>query len=341
MQYTLAELADRAGLELQGDGAKVITSIAPLKTAETNQLSFLSSPKMAAELSSTSAGAVIVKADLAPLCDTNVLISDNPYLSFAKLSGLFDQSPVAKPGIHQSATVSNSAKVAVSASIGANAVIGDGVIIGERSVIGANTVVDDYCEIGDGCHIHANVTLYHRVVMGDDVCVHSATVIGGDGFGFAPAPKEARKWQKIHQLGGVRIGNRVDIGACTSIDRGTLEDTVLEDDVIIDNQVHVAHNCVIGQGSALAGCVGLAGSSIIGKFCTLAGGVGIAGHLSICDHVHVTGMTMVTKSITEPGAYSSGTPMMPTRDWKRSAVRFGQLDKLQTRVKKLETDSDN
>ena len=163
--------------------------------------------------------------------------------------------------------------------------------------------------------------------------IHSHSVIGADGFGFALGPEG---WEKIVQSGGVRIGDRVEIGACTSVDRGTLEHTVIADGVIIDNQVQIAHNCRIGKNTAIAGCTGLAGSTIIGANCTLAGGVGVVGHVEICDNVHVTGMTMVTRSITEPGSYSSGTPMTATRDWKRNAVRFSQLDSLQQRLASLE-----
>jgi UDP-3-O-[3-hydroxymyristoyl] glucosamine N-acyltransferase len=187
--------------------------------------------------------------------------------------------------------------------------------------------------IGEGCLIHPQVVIYHDVHIGCDCTIHSQSVIGADGFGFAPA---GDGWEKIVQSGGVRIGDRVEIGACTSVDRGTLEHTVIEDGVIIDNQVQIAHNCRIGKNTAIAGCTGLAGSTIIGANCTLAGGVGVVGHVEICDNVHVTGMTMVTRSITRPGSYSSGTPMAATGEWKRSAVRFSQLDSLQRRLSKLE-----
>ncbi|HEY7776516.1 MAG TPA: UDP-3-O-(3-hydroxymyristoyl)glucosamine N-acyltransferase, partial [Kineobactrum sp.] len=187
--------------------------------------------------------------------------------------------------------------------------------------------------IGAGSRLYPGAVLYHGVQLGEQCTIHSQAVLGADGFGFAP---DGAGWQKIHQLGGVRLGNRVEVGACTTIDRGALEDTVVEDGAIIDNLVQIAHNCHIGKNTAIAGCTGLAGSTIIGANCTLAGGVGVVGHVEICDGVHVTGMTMVTKSITEPGSYSSGTPMSATRDWKRSAVRFTQLDSIQRRLTDLE-----
>ena len=212
-------------------------------------------------------------------------------------------------------------------------VIDAGADIGPNVVLGANCVIGERCRIGAGTRLHASVVLYRDVTIGEHCTLHANAVLGADGFGFAPSPEG---WQKIHQLGGVRIGNRVEIGACTTIDRGALEDTVVEDGAIIDNLVQIAHNCHIGKNTAIAGCTGLAGSTIIGANCTLAGGVGVVGHVEICDNVHITGMTMVTKSITEPGSYSSGTPMASTRDWKRSAVRFAQLDSIQKRLAGLE-----
>ena len=200
-------------------------------------------------------------------------------------------------------------------------------------MLGANAYLGHDSHLGAGTLVHPNAVIYYDVRIGENCVVHSQTVLGADGFGFAPGPQG---WEKISQLGGVRVGDGVEIGACTTIDRGALDHTIIEDGAIIDNLVQIAHNCRIGKNTAIAGCTGLAGSTIIGANCTLAGGVGVVGHVEICDNVHVTGMTMVTKSITEPGSYSSGTPMTATNEWKRSAVRFSQLDSIQHRLVALE-----
>ena len=320
---TLGELATFLGVELRGDPSLTVTGIAPLGRADASQLSFLANARYLGQLEQTRAGAVILRPDQAERCPVASLLAENPYLAFARATALFvDESPV-EPGVHPSATVSPRATLAAGVSVGANVVIDAGADIGANVVLGANCVIGERCRIGAGTRLHAGVILYRDVVIGEDCTLHANAVLGADGFGFAPGPEG---WQKIHQLGGVRIGDRVEIGACTTVDRGALEDTVVEDGAIIDNLVQIA----------IAGCTGLAGSTIIGANCTLAGGVGVVGHVEICDNVHVTGMTMVTKSITEPGSYSSGTPMASTRDWKRSAVRFAQLDSIQKRLAGLE-----
>tara|TARA_R110000772_G_C13308822_1_gene439647 strand:+ start:3191 stop:4204 length:1014 start_codon:yes stop_codon:yes gene_type:complete len=330
---TLGELATFLGVELRGDPSLTVTGIAPLGRADASQLSFLANARYLGQLEQTRAGAVILRPDQAERCPVASLLAENPYLAFARATALFvDESPV-EPGVHPSATVSPRATLAAGVSVGANVVIDAGADIGANVVLGANCVIGERCRIGAGTRLHAGVILYRDVVIGEDCTLHANAVLGADGFGFAPGPEG---WQKIHQLGGVRIGDRVEIGACTTVDRGALEDTVVEDGAIIDNLVQIAHNCHIGKNTAIAGCTGLAGSTIIGANCTLAGGVGVVGHVEICDNVHVTGMTMVTKSITEPGSYSSGTPMASTRDWKRSAVRFAQLDSIQKRLAGLE-----
>jgi UDP-3-O-[3-hydroxymyristoyl] glucosamine N-acyltransferase len=252
---------------------------------------------------------------------------------FARITHLFNTAPPAVPGIHPAAVVAPEANLGADISIGPNAVIEPGAVIGEGAVIGANTYIGHDSRVGPRSRLMPGATLYYDVQLGADCLVHSQAVLGADGFGFAPG---AEGWEKICQLGGVRIGDRVEIGAGTTIDRGALEHTVIDDGVIIDDQVHIAHNCRIGKNTAIAGCTGLAGSTIIGANCTLAGAIGVAGHLEICDGVHITGMSIVTKSITEPGSYSSGTPMMPTRDWRRSAVRFSQLDAIYQRLAALE-----
>jgi len=333
MQMTLAELASSLELTLIGDGDIQVSGLNTLKDAQPGDVSFLANPSYQSQLADSQASAVIVAASQADLVQGAALVSANPYLSFAQASQLFNDRPQVSSGVHPSAVVAASAVIADNVSVAANAVIGEHCQIGAGCEIGAGSVIGDHCVIGADCQLNPNVTLYHNVVLGDRVTVHSGTVIGGDGFGFAP---DQGKWHKICQLGGVRIGSDVEIGSNTSIDRGALGDTVIEDDVIIDNLVQVAHNVRIGQGSALAGCAGIAGSTTLGKYCTVAGGAGIAGHLDIADGVHIAAMTLISKSITEKGAYASGTAQMPMNEWRRSATRFRQLDSMAKRLQQLE-----
>lgn len=335
--YSLPQLAELLGAELRAaDNTSDIhiESLAVLTKAGPGQLTFLSRADYARYLPECRASAVIVSEQLAVDCPVPQLRVKNPYLAYAKVSALFDRRPLPAPGIHASAIVDPTARIAASASIGARAVIEANVVIGEHSVIGPGSVVGAGSQLGHNVELRANATLYHGVILGDRVLVHSSTVIGSDGFGFAPKPGGG--WQKIHQLGTVRIGNDVEIGANTTIDRGAIEDTVIEEGVIIDNQVQIAHNVHIGRHTAIAACTGIAGSTRIGANCTIAGAVGIVGHINIADSVHITAMTLVTGSIDEAGSYSSGTNLLPTKDWRRSAVRFGQLDELAKRVKALE-----
>lgn len=337
--YTLRQLADTLSARLQGDAGLTITGIAGLGRAKNDQIGFLAQSRFRDQLAGCNAGAVILREQDALLFKGNVLIVDDPYLAYAKLTRLFDTSCVITPGVHPSAVVAGNAKVADSAQIGPNAVVGEGASIGAGASIGPGAVVGERAVIGDETRIFANVSIYHDVIIGRECVIHSNTVIGGDGFGFAP-DREKGGWRKIHQLGSVRVGDRVEIGSSTAIDRGALDDTVICDGVIIDNQVHIAHNCIIGENTAIAGNCGFAGSTIVGKNCTFAGAVGIVGHIEIADNVHITGMTMVTKSITKPGSYSSGTSAMPSREWRKNAVRFNQLNELASRVKALENNND-
>ena len=330
---TLGELAQRFDLLLSGDPDRPVSGMATLAGAGKSDISFLSNKKYASQLTATQAAAVILHPDVVADCPVDTLATEHPYVTFARVTAVFDRTPAAVPGIHPAAVVSADATVAADASIGANAVVEAGAEIGAGVVVGANAYIGYGSRLGAGTRINPGVVIYHDVQLGERCQVHSQTVLGADGFGFAPGPEG---WEKIHQLGGVRIGNDVEIGACTTIDRGALDNTVIEDGAIIDNLVQIAHNCHIGKNTAIAGCTGLAGSTIIGADCTLAGGVGVVGHVEICDGVHVTGMTMVTRSITEPGSYSSGTPMSATKDWRKSAVRFSQLERIQQRLVALE-----
>jgi len=331
--YSLAELADQFGLEFTGEAATELTGIATLAEAGPGDLAFLANSKYLPQLASTRAGAVILHPDLVARSPVACLVAESPYVAFARVSRLFDRSPPATTGVHPSAVVSAEADIHPDACVGPHAVVEAGASLAAGVVLGAGVYIGHDSHLGAGTRVLPHAVIYHDVWVGEQCVIHAQAVLGADGFGFAPGPDG---WEKVCQLGGVRLGNRVEIGACTTVDRGTLGHTVIGDGVIIDNLVQVGHNCRIGKNTAIAGCTGLAGSTIIGAECTLAGGVGIVGHVEICDNVHVTGMTMVTKSITRPGSYSSGTPMTCTRDWKRNAVRFSQLDSMHQRLAAME-----
>ncbi|MEH6549547.1 MAG: UDP-3-O-(3-hydroxymyristoyl)glucosamine N-acyltransferase [Pseudomonadales bacterium] len=342
--FTLAELAEKLGAELQGDGTSLISGLGSIEHAACGQLCFIAKPALVKHLDSTLAAAVIISPALADGCTLPALVITNPYLAYAQVSQLFNDRPVPEPGRHSSASIDIGAIVPDSVSVAANAVIEAGAVLGENVIVGAGAYVGHDVVIGDSSRLFANVSLYHRVVVGRDCEIHSGTVIGSDGFGFAPV--SLGKWQPIAQMGRVVIGDRVSIGANTAIDRGAIEDTQIGNDVIIDNLVHIAHNVIIGDGCAIAGCVGMAGSTEVGANCIMAGKVSIAGHLHIAAGTTLMGGVGVTKSITEPGSYSSGTPMMKTDEWRRAAVRFSQLDDMAKRLKALEKvlqdkDSDN
>lgn len=330
---TLGDVANHLGLECRGDRSRQLTGLANLALANETQLSFLANPKYKKFLDETRAGAVILTAKLAVDARFDCLISDNPYLSYARATHLFDRRPRLPVGIDATAIVAPTAVIAEGVAIGPRCVIGDRVQIGAHTQIGAGTVVGANCTIGAQCTLHANVTLYHDILMGDGCTIHSGAVIGADGFGFAP---HAGKWEKIAQLGSVRIGRGVEIGANTAVDRGALEDTLIADGVIIDNLCQIAHNVQIGENTAIAGCVGIAGSAIIGAHCLIGGGAGIAGHLTIADGVQIQGRTRVIGSIDKPGSYTSGTGVMETSQWRKNAVRFSQLNELYRRVVDLE-----
>lgn len=334
--FTLGALAAELGAECSGDPLREIRGLATLASAGPSELAFLANERYRAQLAATAAGAVILHPDHAALCPTDCLLVADPYLAFARATRLFDSAPRPEPGIHPRALVSAESSVHPDASIGPNAVVESGAVIEAGASLAANAYLGRGSRIGAGSRVGPNSVLYHDVVIGEHCLIHANVVIGADGFGFARGPEG---WEKIAQLGGVRVGDSVEIGAGTTIDRGALDDTVLADGVIIDNLVQIAHNCRIGKNTAIAGCTGLAGSTIIGENCTLAGGVGVLGHLEICDNVHITAMTMVTKSISKPGSYSSGTPMAPTAEWKRNAVRFSQLESMQRRLTAVEKQS--
>jgi UDP-3-O-[3-hydroxymyristoyl] glucosamine N-acyltransferase len=331
--FSLKELAEFLQAECYGDPQVRVDSIASLVLAEPNQLSFLSKKQFVRHLDDTRAGIVILKQDQPAPGHLNLLRVADPYLAYAQVSSLFCQRAPPKTGVHPSAQVDASALIADSAFIGPNCVIGADVSIGENTEIQAGVVIGSGSCLGAGCIMYPNVVIYHGVTIGNRVKVHACSVIGSDGFGYARSPEG---WAKIYQLGGVCIGNDVEIGASTTVDRGALDDTVIEDGVIIDNQVHIAHNCRIGKRTAIAGCTGIAGSTSIGADCTIGGMVGMGGHLTIGDKVHFNGSTVVTRSVAEAGLYGSGTVMQEVKTWRKNAVRFGQLEEWVERIKKLE-----
>lgn len=333
LAFTLGELAERLGATLRGAADKQITGLATLQDAGSEQLSFLANPQYRKYLDQTHAGAVLLKAADAEGYSGDALVVADPYLAYASLSHLFDRKPVAAPGIHPSAVVADDAVIDPSASIGPCAVIESGARIAAHVTIGAHCVIGARTTVGEGGWLAPRVTLYHDVSIGKRVVIQSGAVIGGEGFGFA---NQKGVWQKIAQIGGVTIGDDVEIGANTTVDRGALADTLIGNGVKLDNQIMVAHNVQIGDNTAMAGCVGISGSTKIGRNCMIAGGVGMVGHIEVCDNVFVTGMTMVTRSITEPGSYSSGTAMQPAGEWRKSAARIRQLDEMARRLQQLE-----
>lgn len=331
--FTLGELAEILEVELQGDSRCVIDGLATLQNAKPGKLSFLSNPTYVSQLADCKASAVILEPRLAKLCQSARLISDNPYVTYARASQIFDRSPAVSGQIHKTAVIPKSAQLATDVTVGAYVVIGEDVTIGPGSIVDAGTIIGDECQIGASCHLYSNVTLYHGVILGDFVTLHSSAVIGADGFGFA---FDGEKSIKIAQLGSVIIGDNVEIGCGSSVDRGALDNTIIEHDVKIDNQVQIGHNCVIGAHTVICGCTAIAGSAVIGKYCVLGGATGVIGHISIADYVKVTAMSLVSKSIEKEGTYSSGTGVVETGQWKKSIVRFAQLDNIYRRIRRLE-----
>ncbi|MFJ4141616.1 UDP-3-O-(3-hydroxymyristoyl)glucosamine N-acyltransferase [Pseudomonas sp. NPDC089734] len=329
----LGQLAEFLGATLRGDKDKHITGLATLQEAGPDQISFLANPQYRKFLVDARAAAVLLKPADAEGYAGDALLVPDPYLAYARISHLFDPKPKAIAGVHATAIIADDAQVDPAASIGAYAVIESGARIGANVTIGAHCFIGARCEIGEGGWLAPRVTLYHDVRIGKRVVIQSGAVLGGEGFGFA---NEKGVWQKIAQIGGVSIGDDVEIGVNTAIDRGALADTRIGNGVKLDNQIQIAHNVQVGDHTAMAACVGISGSTKIGKHCMLAGGVGLVGHIEICDGVFITGMTMVTHSITEPGSYSSGTAMQPAAEWRKSAARIRKLDDMARRLQKLE-----
>lgn len=333
MSLTLAQIAKAIDGQLVGDADYLINGVGTLAQATPQQISFLANTKYKKFLNETHAGAVIVAPGLGAELSTNVIETADPYVAYAKAASLLYPDRVSEVGIHPTAWIEPTAVLADNVSIGPHVTVDKGVIIESGVSISAGSVIEPNVFIGENSRIKANVTLCHDIQIGQRVIIHPGVVIGADGFGIA---NDNGKWIKVPQVGGVVIGNDVEIGANTTIDRGAIEDTIINDGVKLDNQIQIAHNVIIGEHTVIAGCVGIAGSTRIGKYCAIGGGTGISGHLDIADGVQLTGMTMVTKSITESGVFSSGIPVEPTKQWHKNVVRYRQMDKLFERVKLLE-----
>jgi UDP-3-O-[3-hydroxymyristoyl] glucosamine N-acyltransferase len=334
--YSLREIAERFGGEVAGDPATVVKQVATLEAATPDTIAFLANDRYLSQLKSTRAGAVIVGESARAATRIPRIVSSNPYAFFARVSALFNPEPPPRAGVHSSSVVDESATIAPDAEIGARAVIERNARVGAGSVIGAGSYVGEGATVGNGSRLYPNVTVYHDCVIGNRVILHSGVVIGADGFGLA---MENKRWIKIPQLGRVVIGDDVEIGANTTVDRGALDDTVIEEGVKLDNQIQVGHNVRIGAHTAIAACVGIAGSARIGRNCMIGGASGIFGHISIADGVTISTYTLITKSITKPGTYTGAYVFEPHRQWARNAVHLRHLAELADRVRALEKKS--
>ena len=333
MSFTLAKLSEYTSTTVAGDPTCEINCVDNLLNATSGAITFFSNPKLKQQLKKTRASAVILDEKFVDLCSTNVLISSNPYLVFAKIAILLNPLPKHTAGIHPTAVISDESKLGKNCYIGPYTVIDENCVIGKNTYIGSNCKIYKSCTLEEGCRLINNVTLCDKTSLGKRVTIHPGAVIGSDGFGLA---NDAGKWIKIPQLGRVLVGDDVEIGANTTVDRGSLGDTILEEGVKLDNQIHIAHNVKIGAHTAMAACVGIAGSTTVGKFCGIGGGAGISGHLEIADKVEIGGMTRVTRSIKKAGTYVSGTPVQPYKKWLRSSALFNKIDGLAERIKRLE-----
>ncbi|MDR2238954.1 MAG: UDP-3-O-(3-hydroxymyristoyl)glucosamine N-acyltransferase [Zoogloeaceae bacterium] len=330
--YALDEIVARFGGQLIGDGDRRVRHVATLDHAGPDDIAFLANPKYRSRLKASRAGAVVLAPADASACALPCIVSDNPYGYYARVAGLLNPPAPAPAGIHPSAVVET--RLDGSVSVAAGVCIGKDVRIGEGCVIGPGCIIGDGVAIGAHSRLHGGVTVYAGCVIGRRAIIHSGAVIGADGFGFAPEADGS--WTKIPQIGRVVIGDDVEIGANTTIDRGALDDTVIGDGVKLDNQIQIAHNVHIGAHTAMAGCVGVAGSARIGKRCTIAGSAMILGHLTIVDDVNISVATLITKSIEQPGTYSGAMPFAPHRAWLKNAAHLRHLDAMADTIRALE-----
>ncbi len=332
--YTLQSLARHLSLDFSGDPQTPISDVASLQSATATDICFVTSRKYLRLLLQSHCAAVIVPENLTDYLEGKPhLIARNPHYAFLQAMNLLRPEVEEVIRIHPSAQISESATLGEDVSVGAGSMIGDGVVIGAGCRIGAGCVIDDGAELGENCRLHHRVVIEKSVVIGKRCELHSGVVIGSDGFGLVLHEGD---WIKVPQLGSVRIGDDVEIGANTAVDRGALDDTVIESGCKLDNQIHVAHNVRIGSGTAIAACVGIAGSAHIGRNCRISGAAAILGHLSVADDVTITAMSLVTKDISQSGVYSSGTPLLENHEWHRNNVRYKSLDKIARRLAEVE-----
>ncbi len=336
----VADIVAALGGDLQGDGTRLISAIAPLERAGAADISFLAQARLLPQLARSQAGCVVLREahrDAAPAACATVVTAD-PYLYFARLTQWWAARtrPPALVGVHPSAVVESGAHIDPSASIGPLAYIGAGARIGAGAVLAAQVYVGEGADIGAGCRFGPRVVFERGCRIGARGVVQAGAAIGGDGFGFAPDAAAGGAWVKIEQLGAVRIGDNVEIGANTCIDRGALDDTVIDDGVKLDNLIQIGHNCHIGAHTAMAGCTGVAGSTHIGRHCTAGGSAMILGHLEIADHVHISAATVVSRSIRQPGHYSGFFPIDDNARWEKNAATLKQLYQLRERIRALE-----
>ncbi|MDE9533811.1 UDP-3-O-(3-hydroxymyristoyl)glucosamine N-acyltransferase [Xenorhabdus bovienii] len=329
----LADLAQQLNAQLHGDGDIVITSIAPMYSANSEQITFLSDSRYTDKLAECQAAAVVLRESDLTHCKVAALVVDNPYLAYARMAQIMDTTPQPAQDIHPSAVIFSEVQLGKNVAVGANAVVEFGVVLGDNVIVGAGCFIGKNTRIGAGTRLWANVSVYHNVEIGEQCLIQSGTVIGSDGFGYA---NDRGNWIKIPQLGSVIIGDRVEIGASTTIDRGALDNTVIGNGVIIDNQCQIAHNVIIGDNTAVAGGATMAGSLKIGRYCMIGGASVINGHIEICDKVTVTGMGMVMRPITEPGVYSSGIPLQPNKIWRKTAALVMNINEMNKRLKSVE-----
>lgn len=329
----LADLAVRFGCELRGDPDATVDRVAALQDAAPGSLAFLANPRYRRQLPATRATAVVLDAAAADACPVAALVTPNPHATYARIAQLLHPEPPVAPGVHPSAVVEEGALVAASAAVGPHAYVARGATLGERAVVGPGSVLLAGVRLGSDSRLVARVTLCAGVRIGQRCILHPGAVIGADGFGHV---LDEGRYLKVPQLGSVVIGDDVEIGANTTIDRGAIGDTVIGDGVRIDNQVQIGHNVRIGDSTAIAGCVGISGSTTIGRRCMIGGMVGFVGHLEVCDDVAITGRTMVSRSIHEPGVYSGGLPMDLAARFRRNSARFQHLDEIARRLRRLE-----
>lgn len=333
MSVTLGELATQLGCDLVGEPDVSVDSVASLASAAAGSVSFFSNPAYTDALAATKASVVILREQHVDQCNTNALISDNPYLAYARVATLLNPPRQYVAGVHRSATISASATIADTAHVSAGAFVDDDAVVGAYCFVGPGAVIGARCELGEATRVHARAVLVEDVRLGRRCIIHPGAILGADGFGNAMS---SEGWVKVPQLGGVRVGDDVEIGSNTTVDRGAINNTIIGNGVRLDNQIQIGHNVVIGDHTAMAAQTAIAGSAIIGRRCMFAGRAGCVGHVTICDDVIVSGASYISKDISEPGVYTGSFPAEKDKFWKRNAARFRRLDAIVKRINALE-----